>query len=238
MGNLGAVVGSAVVVALSLQPLIAMVAGHRALSEDDLKAEATAENVADNVKSADERLGQVAEMADVVATEIDDAPGAPTAARIAEEGVEQLQATIETAQSETEQASNQTAGLRANGKARVQILWEPWNTGPEPLGLWLVVVAGLLGGAVRSLYLGSLKYANSTWRRRFWLWYAGRPILGGALALVVYAGIRGGLLNVGLDSAKLNAYGLLFVASVSGLYAGKAIERLGRVKGLTELEEA
>ncbi|HLG01446.1 MAG TPA: hypothetical protein VI916_13345 [Acidimicrobiia bacterium] len=237
-GNIAAVLGSLVLVVLSVQPLISMIDVHQGLSQEDLKAQAAAEDVAQDVKDATETVVAATEDAQALADDIADATGDPATAQVAEEGVGQLVASIENAEDEAKQASSGTRALRQEKSGVVQVLWKRWTTGAELLSLWLVVVAGVLGGAIRSFYLGSLKYTTKRWEPRFWLWYTGRPVLGASVALVVYAGVRGGLLNVGIDSAKLNAYGLVFVAAVSGLYGGKVIERLGRLKGLTELEEA
>jgi len=103
-GNIAAVLGSLVLVVLSVQPLISMIDVHQGLSQEDLKAQAAAEDVAQDVKDATETVVAATEDAQALADDIADATGDPATAQVAEEGVGQLVASIENAEDEAKQA--------------------------------------------------------------------------------------------------------------------------------------
>jgi hypothetical protein len=107
------------------------------------------------------------------------------------------------------------------------------------------LVGGTLGGSLSALLSAADRWANGleSWagkkfpgprpKDKFSLrmapFFLIRPVLGGALGVVVYAGIRSGLLFAqknGTDDAQLNMHALAFYATLAGLFAKTLLERL------------
>lgn len=93
-----------------------------------------------------------------------------------------------------------------------------------------VVLLGALGGSVHavtsfSTYLGNRNLVTS------WIWwYVARAPIGGALALIIYLAIRGGLMGAGVgDTSGLNPYGLGALACLAGLSSEIATDKLREV---------
>lgn len=93
----------------------------------------------------------------------------------------------------------------------------------------IVVLAGVLGGLVhsaRSLYW----YAGNRLLRRSWLlMYACLPVVGGALAVVFYLILRGGLLTGAATAAQVNFFGFAAVSALVGLFSSEAAEKLKQI---------
>jgi hypothetical protein len=94
----------------------------------------------------------------------------------------------------------------------------------------LVLFAGALGSyihAIKSLvdYIGN-QTAKESW---FWF-YATRPFVGMALALIFYAVIRGGFLaGTPADAKSVNPFGVVALAGLVGMFADKASQKLSEV---------
>jgi IPT/TIG domain len=92
----------------------------------------------------------------------------------------------------------------------------------------IVGLAGILGGlihSVRSLYW----YVGNRVLRRSWLlMYVSLPIVGGALAVVFYLILRGGLLT-GEATAQVNFFGFAAVSALVGLFSVEAAEKLRQI---------
>jgi len=89
----------------------------------------------------------------------------------------------------------------------------------------LVLVVGALGASVHAAtsfaaYVGNRRLASS------WLWYyALRPPIGAALALIVYFVVRGGFLNPA-SGASVNDFGTVAVAGLVGMFSKQATNKL------------
>lgn len=99
--------------------------------------------------------------------------------------------------------------------------------------LLLVIAAGALGSYIHSAtsfadYVGNKKFTRSwTW------WYLLRPMIGVALALIVYFVVRGGfLLLVGgsqPEAHEINAFGIAALAGLVGMFSKQATDKLDEV---------
>jgi hypothetical protein len=91
----------------------------------------------------------------------------------------------------------------------------------------VVAVAGALGGLIhsaRSLY----EYAGNRVLRRSWLlMYFVLPFVGGALAVVFYVILRGGLVTG--TAAQVNFFGFAAISALVGLFSPEAAEKLKQI---------
>lgn len=110
------------------------------------------------------------------------------------------------------------------------------NTGPhESTVLHMVILLGALGGSLH--LLGSLvNYVGERKLKRSWLpYYFSLPLVGAALAPIVYMLLRVGILtptgqgNGGTAIANLNLISIYALAALTGMFAKIATEKLGDV---------
>ena len=114
----------------------------------------------------------------------------------------------------------------------------------------LSLLFGLIGSTVHALsslvtYVGTTRYHHN-----WFLWYLGRPIIGGIIALMFYVIIRGGILSVNAQPADLNYFGIAAISVIAGLVATEGTKKIrdifmtlfgtieNREKGEEELEIA
>ena len=115
-------------------------------------------------------------------------------------------------------------------KALLRLFIREWTVTREMQLLLMVLFAGALGSlvhAVQSLadFIGN-RTAITSW---FW-WYITRPFLGGALAFIVYAVVRGGFLTGSAADARIiNPFGAIAVAALVGMFADKATQKLAEL---------
>jgi hypothetical protein len=103
-----------------------------------------------------------------------------------------------------------------------------WNAAGEDVYLVLVLAAGALGSGIAALNSLGWYIGHSALKSRWIPWYLFRIPIGLALPLVVYAGIRGGVLNVGETSSALNPYSMVAIAGITGMFSREVLERLRR----------
>jgi hypothetical protein len=101
--------------------------------------------------------------------------------------------------------------------------------------LLLVLLAGMLG-AFLHMARSYVDFRGNRTLKKSWLWwYLLQPFLGGALALVFYATLRGGLVSIvpasHTSTADLNTSGMIALSSLVGLFSKSAISKLGDVFG-------
>jgi hypothetical protein len=108
------------------------------------------------------------------------------------------------------------------------LLWQLPITSDTRL-LWMVLMAGALGALVHSMRW----YANYLARHTFsadWLAsYLLRPFASAALAALIYAALRSGLLTATATIEDTNTFGFVVIAGFTGLFFDQAIFRLRRV---------
>jgi IPT/TIG domain len=91
----------------------------------------------------------------------------------------------------------------------------------------IVALSGVLGGLIhsaRSLY----EYAGNRVLRRSWLlMYISLPFIGGALAVVFYVILRGGLITG--TAAQVNFFGFASISALVGLFSPEAADKLKQI---------
>jgi len=99
----------------------------------------------------------------------------------------------------------------------------------------VVLLGGMLGSVIASFHSFvdrmTGKKKEELEKRQTWGYFL-RPMFGGALALVFYFAINGGLMTSNLGSRLVTPYGLAAVGALVGMFAEKAMAKL---KELTEL---
>lgn len=106
------------------------------------------------------------------------------------------------------------------------IPYHTYSVGPEVGLLSVMMLAGMIGACIYSLYavslhLGSYEDFNKTWTG----WYLTRPWIGAGLALGVYVLIRGGLLTMGSIST-VSLLGLAGFSILTGLFTEQVLHKL------------
>ncbi len=100
------------------------------------------------------------------------------------------------------------------------------DIGYEARLILLVMAVGALGSYVHAAtsfvtYVGN----RSLFRSWFW-WYVLRPFIGGALALIFYFVIRGGLLSAGASAESVSLFGISAIAGLVGMFSKQATDKL------------
>lgn len=106
------------------------------------------------------------------------------------------------------------------------VLFE-WITSADSLFIGLMVAAGVLGAGL-SLIITTL-YDGETRTVRGPVRAFARLVGGGGLAAVAFFGIRGGLLNLNVDSSNLNPYAVVFLAALIGIFVKRTFDRLAQL---------
>ena len=95
----------------------------------------------------------------------------------------------------------------------------------------LVSACGGLGASIHALssflvYIGNAKF-SSNWS----IWYIGRPILGGGVAIAFYFVFRAGFVGFAnvKDVGTVNLYGICGISVIVGLFSKEAIEKLKEI---------
>ena len=101
-----------------------------------------------------------------------------------------------------------------------------YSVGPEVGLISVMMLAGMIGACIYSLYaislhLGSYEDFNMTWTA----WYLTRPWIGSGLAFGVYILIRGGILTMGSISS-VSLLGLTGFAILTGLFTEQVMHKL------------
>ncbi len=110
-----------------------------------------------------------------------------------------------------------------------------WRSAPVPNVsddvrlLLLVIVAGGLGSFIHAAtsfvdYVGNRKFVAS-----WMLWYFMRPVIGSALALVLYMAVRGGLLTATAGAQSVSPFGVTALAFLSGMFSKQATDKLNEL---------
>jgi len=109
-----------------------------------------------------------------------------------------------------------------------------WGTITLPLELRLFLIAAVAGalGAYVHLATSFADYAGNQRLAASWTWwYLLRPLIGMALAEIVYLAIRGGLFNAGATGAAnfISPYGVAAITAFTGLFSRQATDKLSEV---------
>lgn len=105
----------------------------------------------------------------------------------------------------------------------------PWHLTSNTAMLIAVLAASGLGSFVHAA-TSFATYAGNRQLLPSWLpWYLLRTAIGGALALLVYFLLRGGLFANGTDGTATNPYGFAGIAGLCGLFSKQATDKLREV---------
>jgi len=96
----------------------------------------------------------------------------------------------------------------------------------------LLLLAALCGGLGSFLHAAT-SFAGYVGNQRIvasWLcWYYFRPLIGSALAVVVYFVMRAGLIGPAATTSDVNAYGIAAMAALAGMFSKQATDKLDEV---------
>ncbi|PJN22963.1 hypothetical protein [Kitasatospora sp. CB02891] len=105
----------------------------------------------------------------------------------------------------------------------------PWHLTSNTAMLIAVLAASGLGSFVHAA-TSFATYAGNRQLLPSWLpWYLLRTAIGGALALLVYFLLRGGLFANGTDGTATNPYGFAGIAGLCGLFSKQATDKLREI---------
>ncbi len=92
--------------------------------------------------------------------------------------------------------------------------------------LLIVAIVGAIGALIHSAWALGAFVGERQFDESWTLWYLAHPFVGAGLALLIYFGLRGGLLNSGTTVNDLNLFGIATVSGLSGMFAKQAIGKL------------
>lgn len=110
----------------------------------------------------------------------------------------------------------------------------PFTEPQRPIGddarlLLIVLATGALGSCVHA----ATSFASYVGNRRLVLswawWYLLRPFIGGALALIFYFVLRGGLLATAASASDMSPFGIAAMAGLAGMFSKQATDKLREV---------
>jgi hypothetical protein len=95
--------------------------------------------------------------------------------------------------------------------------------------LLVVAISGALGSTIHT----STSFADFVGNRRLfksWVtWYLLRPVIGAALAVLIYFALRGGFFSGTLQSGDVNPYGIAALGGLAGMFSQQAADKLKEV---------
>jgi hypothetical protein len=100
---------------------------------------------------------------------------------------------------------------------------------PATALLVLVVIAGALGSMIHLATSFADFIGNRDFKPSWTPWYLVRPVVGAALALLLYFAVRGGFFSASSQSADVNPYGIAALAGLAGLFSKQATDKLREV---------
>jgi hypothetical protein len=99
----------------------------------------------------------------------------------------------------------------------------------ETVYLSLVALVGALGAFIHLATSFTEFLGNRTFIASWKWWYALRPFIGSALALMVYFAARGGLIAGNGNAKDLSPYGIAALAGLAGMFSKQATDKLREV---------
>lgn len=103
------------------------------------------------------------------------------------------------------------------------------NLDLETVYLSLVALVGGLGAFIHLATSFTEFLGNRTFIASWKWWYALRPFIGSALALMVYFAARGGLIANSGGAKDLSPYGIAALAGLAGMFSKQATDKLREV---------
>lgn len=219
---------SLALVAVSVYALITMWSAVSEFSEFQVELQDLALETALNVTREIEDVETV--VRDLVATVVAETSEADRSIGDTPEETAEVVAEVRAVEEEIAEAVAEVRNNVQEPKPTVTLFGRIWSPTSEELFLWLVVIAGGLGAAVgSSAILLTQINANEeiTWNDT--LRHLARAVAEGGAALLAYFGIRGGILNLNIDSANLNPYGIVFISASVGMFVKKWTDKLAEM---------
>jgi hypothetical protein len=125
--------------------------------------------------------------------------------------------------------STAVAAAQTDHASRVRILlWSPSLLRESRLFI-AVAATGALGALIHTLRSLYWYVGNRALRRSWLLMYLTEPVVGAALALLVYFVLRGGLTTTMASPADINPYGVTAMAGLVGMFSRETAEKLRAV---------
>lgn len=94
----------------------------------------------------------------------------------------------------------------------------------------IVLLAGGLGAYIHAASSLADFVGNQKFQESWVLWYVLRPLIGMALAVVLYVVFRAGFLSVSAASSEVvNIYGITAIAALAGLFSKQAADKLNEI---------
>ncbi|MGZ4718265.1 MAG: IPT/TIG domain-containing protein [Acidimicrobiales bacterium] len=119
--------------------------------------------------------------------------------------------------------------VQAGSTVRTGLLWWKFDVSSETAIFLVVIAFGVLGGVVHmtnslASYIGNRRFSTS------WVpWYALRPLIAAALAMLAYTVFRAGFLSTTAPAGNLNLFGVAAISGLAGLFSKQVIDKLGDV---------
>lgn len=111
----------------------------------------------------------------------------------------------------------------------VDFFWIDNNVSRETLFFVTVAVAGALGGTVHVLRSIVWYTGNRLLKWRWVPFYVMRPVLGAAMATLLYFLVRAGFFSPSSSTTEASPYGFAALAALAGLFSDQAAEKLRTV---------
>ena len=131
---------------------------------------------------------------------------------------------------QTQARANAAISLKPGSYGILKTPWGPWWLSLNIQLLLLAVVAGALGSYIHAIKSLADFLGNRTAKTSWFYFYAIRPFLGAALALLFYAVIRGGFMaGTPADANAVNPYGVIAVCGLVGMFSDRASQKLSEI---------
>jgi hypothetical protein len=127
--------------------------------------------------------------------------------------------------------AQQAAGARAGGFVPSRVPLLDLKLTADVSEILLASLAGVLGGCLHAMTALPQRPGHRKRGYHYPHWYLLTPVSGGAVALLLYAAVRGGLLTGAGNGISL--YGVVAIGGVAGLFSRKVLDRLASL--LSEL---
>ena len=121
------------------------------------------------------------------------------------------------------------ADLSPGSAAAVTVLFGTRAIPRETDLLLLAILFGALGGFLH-VARSFATFAGNRALVASWLWwYCLQPLVGMALAVVMYAVVRGGFFSGGASAADVSPYGLAAVSGLAGMFSKQTTDKLNEL---------
>ena len=100
---------------------------------------------------------------------------------------------------------------------------------PETRFILLALCAGALGSFIHTATSFADFVGNQQLIKSWLWWYLLRPLIGSCLAVTFYFAIRAGLISFSQGTSALNAFGVVSMSALAGMFAKQATDKLREV---------